>query len=1686
MKKGKSAGGKRILSWSLSAAMLFTGIAPVQAADMFTDQTEVLAESTEDMEVSEGSVQEIPESDGFSTGTEDVQEGFSSGDPVDEFSAGTVDDVEEADAAVPTGNVSNVISSAADFPTGGIPAGETYELAADITLTSGQQISSIEGTLDGKGHVITLADKPLADQVSGVIQNLGVTGSAVLSLSDGQGSMANTVTGTIRNCYSTANSEAASGWMDTIGGLAGNLKGTVQNCYFAGSTDSMGGGVAGYNSSSYKIVHTLWTSGMSAVGMGSMNNTSEDSAKKVTADQIKASVSVLNTDLADTGYYWVLPTDGRNNGLPVLAEGQPAAGETDWSGLNAVITSAKELNEADYTEATWKAVSDALAEAEAMVSEGTASQSEADAQAKKLTDTIAALKKKKPSAPVAAPADASKIVHITSSSQLEDIFGGTEGKYYVLDQDITLDGSYMNFADLNGVFDGQGHTVTLNGSWGMFKRVGENGVVQNTAFKGTIGNVSSVTGVLGDNIYGAVINCSVDVSGTYASGFATKLSGGVIINCIATGESPKGAFFETYSEKNGTGLVKNSYWLDSLSMPSVPEGVLTGSNARSEVEMKTLELVDLLNTNKGDNGTKWGQNSDGFPYFGENQSYTPDTEIWPEIPGENRYQVKFTSCNGSESEVLTDSRLQVSPDLVNKFKVAGTLSLEGYTAPEGSHLEWSCTNMKPADAMAMNLSGGELFVYKNGKALITATQVNSDGSSEVVGYVSVLSSTKKIEAIKLFIDGQDVTNGSCTVAGSESKNIQVKAKYEGENDYRDMAYSSFLYKAADHSLIKNEDVYSSFAFVKPGTSSITVTSRMWQDVSASVEVTSAYVPIEAIIPGISGNQEIHGRNANSDGQETDGRVAFNPIPGSAVVTPANASFAGNWTISSSDDTIGYYDNGSKVYVPKQAGTVTYTAEIQDTDPATGNVNTITGSSQVTYVYKNPLTTVTSPVSEVTVRSGESQDVDLSFTGVLSDQGYNVSDPSMVWTFDKKGIATITKKTSGYWKRDENAPDTNSYFIGTDYRITGISEGTVTATGTPVDQTNSPEPVKITIKVTKGDGQDTDNKKLAEEGIQSAVSYITGTHSESGYSYGNEWLVYALLRSGQTVDQSVLDNYYNSVCQTVKSWNENQKPTDLERVALALAAMGKDITDVNGMNLAAMIYNSSKLEDGSNELIYALIALDSADITIPSDAKWSRADMIKTLETFQNENSGGIGLSQGGVGGSADITAMALQALAKYRNTNTVAKRISERAVEYLKNRLGDDFGYGTSESTAQVLLALAEMGTDPAASDGAFGVNNMNLVTNLMSYVQSDGGFAHSSAVTKSSEMSTVQALQALDAYVRSRDGKTGYWDLKNKGEHTHTWNTGKVTKESTCKEKGTKLYACSICGETKTEVLALAEHKYKNWKTVSAATVFVPEKQEGTCTVCGKKTTKDAGKKLDATVKLSRTALTLKLRQSATVKATGLAKGDSVESWKSLNKSVATVDKNGKITATSKEGKATIEVTLASGKTATVAVTVKMIRTKNVTKVPKTITLTTGKKYTLKPVVTPSNSQEKVVYWSGNKKIATVSSKGVITAVKPGKVNIAVKSGKHKVLVTVTVKAPAPKAIKNVPANKTVAKGKSFTLKPQLSPAGSAAKITYVSGDKKIATVDAKGKVTGKKKGTAVITVKAGKLTVKCRVTVK
>ena len=63
-----------------------------------------------------------------------------------------------------------------------------------------------------------------------------------------------------------------------------------------------------------------------------------------------------------------------------------------------------------------------------------------------------------------------------------------------------------------------------------------------------------------------------------------------------------------------------------------------------------------------------------------------------------------------------------------------------------------------------------------------------------------------------------------------------------------------------------------------------------------------------------------------------------------------------------------------------------------------------------------------------------------------------------------------------------------------------------------------------------------------------------------------------------------------------------------------------------------------------------------------------------------------------------------------------------------------------------------------------------------------------------------------------------------------------------------------------------------------------------------------------------------------------------------------------------------------------------------------------------------------------------------------------------------------------------TVARNKKLTLKPVISPITSQEKVTYSSSNKKIATVSS----TGKKKRTAYITVKSGKIRKKVKVVVK
>ena len=192
------------------------------------------------------------------------------------------------------------------------------------------------------------------------------------------------------------------------------------------------------------------------------------------------------------------------------------------------------------------------------------------------------------------------------------------------------------------------------------------------------------------------------------------------------------------------------------------------------------------------------------------------------------------------------------------------------------------------------------------------------------------------------------------------------------------------------------------------------------------------------------------------------------------------------------------------------------------------------------------------------------------------------------------------------------------------------------------------------------------------------------------------------------------------------------------------------------------------------------------------------------------------------------------------------------------------------------------------------------------------------------------------------------------------------------------------------------------------------------------------------------------------------------------------------------------VSFSLGAGSTAEAAkkVTVKKVASVNKLTGKKTITLTKGKKATLTTTVTVTPNKaanKKVTYKSSNKKVATVNSKGVITAKKAGSAKITVTSKKNsKKKATVKVKVVKGKVTK-VTLSKTTAsieEGKTATLKATVKTSGKSPNKTvkWTSSNTAVATVSTKGVVTAKKAGT--VTIKATstdgtKKSASCKVTV-
>lgn len=296
--------------------------------------------------------------------------------------------------------------------------------------------------------------------------------------------------------------------------------------------------------------------------------------------------------------------------------------------------------------------------------------------------------------------------------------------------------------------------------------------------------------------------------------------------------------------------------------------------------------------------------------------------------------------------------------------------------------------------------------------------------------------------------------------------------------------------------------------------------------------------------------------------------------------------------------------------------------------------------------------------------------------------------------------------------------------------------------------------------------------------------------------GLDWYMLYMYRAGYENDYAA----YGSALEDAVSqkYQENGgldrvRASEWHRTGLAATACGGDAlafgTNAAGekINLVADgVYDRGKTEDlgaqGINGLTWGLLLLDSRGYSVPAGAADTRETILTRILSAQSAERG---FSLSGEGVNADLTAMTLQALAPYQNsthvftvtdkaTGTTVERTVSEAIELALGALSacqmENGGFGddgeSSESAAQVIIALCALGIDPA-TDARFVKRGGSVLDALLRFAKPDGGFAHTleKGADGSNAMAGEQALGALTAYMRFKDGLHSLYDLRGEAD---------------------------------------------------------------------------------------------------------------------------------------------------------------------------------------------------------------------------------------------------------------------------------------------------------------------------------
>ena len=289
-------------------------------------------------------------------------------------------------------------------------------------------------------------------------------------------------------------------------------------------------------------------------------------------------------------------------------------------------------------------------------------------------------------------------------------------------------------------------------------------------------------------------------------------------------------------------------------------------------------------------------------------------------------------------------------------------------------------------------------------------------------------------------------------------------------------------------------------------------------------------------------------------------------------------------------------------------------------------------------------------------------------------------------------------------------------------------------------------------------------------IATTGRWLCDNVAEPAYgTVGGEWLVMGLARSNLEISEEYFESYFQNLSAYTAQQGgvlHDRKYTEYSRVILAVTAMGEDPADVGGFNMLLPLADFEQTcFQGINGPIFALLALDCGNYEIPENV----TENTQATRDMYVDHIINAQLPEGGwalMGGEAeiDLTAMALQALAKYQDRKDVAEAV-EKSIAILSAGQNEYGGYqfneneqASCESVAQVMVALAELGIK--LDDDRFVKNGKTLLDGLMQFRQADGGFSHLIG-GESDLLATEQAFYALVAADRMERGESSLYRMK-------------------------------------------------------------------------------------------------------------------------------------------------------------------------------------------------------------------------------------------------------------------------------------------------------------------------------------